>query len=62
MWAPNAFDAHMEMVGSLDHMGHMLEKFEQAQDEDSDDGNEAKIEHAKQELENLRGAIEDLVP
>jgi len=52
----------MEMVGGIDYLEAALSRFEVAQDEDSDEGNEDKIQQAHSHIEDLRGVIEDLVP
>jgi hypothetical protein len=39
-----------------------LEAFKSTENDDSDEGNEEKLEHAERVLEDLEATIEDLIP
>lgn len=51
-----------EMLGSVEHIRTQLQAFEANQDENSDEGNSGQIDNANVALDDLEGAIGDLVP
>lgn len=51
-----------QISDGIDGLRNLLDHLSTAQSEDSDEGNEDKIEHAHRALDDFAGTIEDIVP